>query len=126
MGVFFTHKGDFKNTEKWLKNLMGKNYYHLLDKYGQIGVNALRRATPIDSGLAADSWGYQIIYEDNLVKLIWTNTDIEGGCSVVVLIDRGHASKSGSWVPGKHFIDSAINPVIKQLDDAVRKEATRV
>lgn len=126
MGVYFTHKGDFSKTEKWFNSLLNRDYLNVLSTYGQMGVSALRRATPRDSGLAASSWGYQIEHNPLHTKLVFTNDDIEGGCSVVILIDRGHATKSGSWVPGYHFIDEALDPVIKKLNDAVWKEATKV
>lgn len=125
MGVVFTHKGDFTKTEEWLNKLRHKEYLNMLATFGDRGVNALRAATPIDSGLAANSWRYQIEESLGTTSLVWINDDIEGGCNVAVLIDRGHATKSGSWVPGRHFIDPAIDPIIKDLADTVWKEATR-
>ncbi len=115
MGVYFTHKGNFSKTEKYFKSLMQKDYLSILDTYGQRGVEALRAATPVDTGLARDSWAYHIETEKGVVKLIWTNDDIEGGCNIAILVDRGHATKSGSWVPGQHFIDEAISPIIAEL-----------
>lgn len=113
--IYFTQKGDFKNTEKYFNSLLDRKYLDILDKYGRLGVDALRAATPIDTGLAASSWDYTIMQEDGVTKLIWTNDDIEGGCNVAILVDRGHATKSGSWVPGLHFIDEAISPIIAQI-----------
>lgn len=124
MGVFFTHKGDLSKATKWLDSLQSKTYIGIINRYGQMGVDALRKATPVDTGLAANSWKYHIEYEGNSPKLVWENDDIEGGCSVVVLIDRGHATKSGGWVAGKHFIEPALEPIIKQLSDEVWKEVT--
>lgn len=115
MGVYFTQKGDFKKTEAYFNSLLNKDYLKILDIYGQKGVDALRAATPIDTGLAASSWGYRIEQDNGQTRLIWTNDDIEGGCNIVILIDRGHATKSGSWVPGLHFIDEAIAPIIAEL-----------
>lgn len=123
--VYFTQKGDFNKVQKWLNSLLNKDYLNVLSQYGQKGVNALRAATPVDSGLAASSWNYQISLERGYTTLAWTNDDIEGGCSVVILIDRGHATKSGSWVPGLHFIDTALDPIIKELEDAVWREVTK-
>ena len=114
-GIYFTHKGDFSKTEEYFKSLMRKDYLKILETYGQRGVDALMAATPVDSGLAASSWGYSIEQENGQTKLIWTNSDVEGGYNIVILIDRGHATKSGSWVPGLHFIDEAISPIIAEL-----------
>lgn len=115
MGVYFTQKGDFSKTDKYFESLLKKDYFKILDKYGQMGVDALRRATPVDTGLASSSWGYTIETDGDQTRLIWTNDDIEGGCNVVVLVDRGHATKAGGWVPGQHFIDPAISPIIAQI-----------
>lgn len=126
MGVSFTHKGNFNNTENWFKKLLKFDTMSILRKYGEMGVNALRAATPVDTGLAADSWKYTIESNGASTKIVWENSDIEGGCSVVVLVDRGHATKSGGWVPGQHFIDPAIEPIIKRLNDELWEEVTRV
>lgn len=113
--IYFTQKGDFSNTEKYFESLLHKDYLKILDVYGQKGVDALRAATPIDTGLAASSWNYHIEQEHGQTRLVWTNDDIEGGCNVAILVDRGHATKSGSWVPGLHFIDEAIAPIIAEI-----------
>lgn len=115
MGVYFTQKGNFEKTDAYFESLMNKDYLSILNKYGQLGVEALMAATPVDTGLAKSSWGYSIETGNGQVKLIWTNDDIEGGMNVVILVDRGHATKSGGWVPGMHFIDEAISPIIAQL-----------
>lgn len=122
MGVTFSHKGDFSNTIKFLNHLQKKSYRNVLEKYGRIGVEALRVATPVDTGLAASSWYFSI--EDNgyTSTLSWGNSDIEGGCNVAVLIDKGHATKNGTWVQGYNFIEPTLNPIIEQLKDAVWKE----
>ena len=115
MGVHFTQKGDFNNTERYFKSLLNRDYLSILNNYGQLGVEALRAATPVDTGLAASSWKYEIATENGQTKLIWANSDIEGGINVIYLIDRGHATKSGTWVTGQHFVDDAIAPIIAQL-----------
>ena len=115
MGVFFRQQGNFSKTEKYLQSLLQKNYLSIIDKYGKMGVEALRAATPVNTGLAASSWAYQVEQDPNGVILSWFNSDIEGGTKVVILLDRGHATKSGTWVPGYHFIENAINPVIDAL-----------
>lgn len=115
MGVTFSHKGSFSNTEKFLNFLLRKDWINLLDKYGRLGVEALRSSTPVDTGLASNSWNYVIERDDKYIRLVWTNDDIEGGLNVAVLIDRGHATKNGGWVPGYHFIDETLDPIINQL-----------
>lgn len=126
MGVYFTHKGNFNRVEKWLNSLLNLDYLNMLSTYGQRGVEALRAATPIETGLAASSWRYEIGHNGQCTTLTWINDDIEGGYSVVILVDRGHATKDGGWVPGQHFIEAALDPIIQELSDAVWKEVTTV
>lgn len=126
MGVQISTKGNFNKTENWFNRLLNRHYLNVLNKYGKMGVDALRRATPIDTGLASESWYYEVTEGTNGPTLTWGNSDIEGGLSVVILIDRGHATKSGSWVAGKHFIDPTLDPIIKRLEDEIWKEVTRV
>lgn len=113
--ITFSHRGDFSKTERFFNFLLRRDYLNILDKYGKMGVEALRAATPVDTGLLASSWNYVIERDDKITKLIWVNDDIEGGMNVAILIDRGHATKSGGWVPGLHFVDEAIDPIIDQL-----------
>lgn len=126
MGVSFTHKGDFNKVEQWLNRLLNMDYLNMLSMYGEMGVNALRAATPVDTGLASSSWHYEIKHDGKSTSLSWYNDDIEGGCSVVILVDKGHCTKSGSWVAGRHFIEPALQPVIDKLEEAVWKEVNRV
>ena len=123
--IYFTQKGDFNKVQKWLNSLLNQEYLNVISIYAQKGVEALRAATPTDSGLAASSWNYQITHDRSSTSVAWTNDDIEGGCSVVILVDRGHATKSGSWVPGLHFIDTALDPIIKEMEDALWREVTK-
>lgn len=119
MGITFSHKGDFNNLERFLNDILKKSYRNILEIYGQKGVAALRAATPVDSGLAASSWYYTIEDNGQSSSLIFSNSNIEDGCNIAILVDKGHVTKNGSWVPGYHFIDDAIYPVMKELEDEV-------
>ena len=59
--IRFSHKGDFSKVTRFLER--AKEVVHLgdLDKYGREGVAALASATPVDSGLTASSWYYEIV-----------------------------------------------------------------
>ena len=122
MGVTFHHKGDFSKTEKFLNMLLHKDWKNLLERYGREGVQALRSATPRDSGLAANSWDYIIEKNGDSYSLSWINTDIEGGYSVVVLIDKGHVTKNGGWFSGYNFIDETLDPIMHRLAKEVTFE----
>lgn len=48
--ISVTQKGNFKKTDRFLSGLIGLHYRKKLDRYGRLGVEALRDATPKDSG----------------------------------------------------------------------------
>lgn len=67
--IRFSHKGDFSKVTRFLER--AKEVVHLgdLDKYGREGVAALASATPVDSGLTASSWYYEIVNRNGSAKI---------------------------------------------------------
>ena len=87
--------GDFKKTNSFMEKLLELFDAGKLNEYGRMGVDALRANTPIDTGLLANSWSYTIERTKAGPKIVWMNDDIEGGYSVAILIQYGHAVKGG-------------------------------
>ena len=73
--IRITTKGDFNNTFRFLNKMSKFQINKILEKYGQMGVEALRSATPIDSGKTAESWGYEISVGKEGATIHWTNTN---------------------------------------------------
>lgn len=123
--ITVTQHGEFTKTQKFLERC--KNIVKLgnLDKYGRMGVEALRAATPVYTGLAASSWTYRISHDGDTTTLEWHNTDVENGFNVIIGVQYGHATKSGSWVQGVDFINPALAPVFEQIRQDVWKEVTK-
>lgn len=124
MGISFVHRGDFRKTEKLLKKSLGINYRDVLEKYAQQGVAALSSATPVNTGLAASSWGYEIIQNGSSISIIWTNSDIENGFPVAIMLQYGHATRGGGYVQGIDYINPALRPIFSKLAEAAWKEVT--
>lgn len=120
--ISISQKGDFKKIDTFLEKCLEVGKLGFLDKYGREGVNALRNASPRDSGRMAESWSYKIEREGNRVSIVWYNSDIEGGCNVALLIQMGHATKAGGWVEGIDFINPALEPIFAKILDKVLKE----
>lgn len=120
--IKFKTKGSFKHTENFIKNAREKSIINILNKYAYKGVLALSQATPVLTGLAASSWGYQISKDDRGYIISWTNDDIEGGPPVVLLLQYGHATTAGTWVEGHDFINPAIAPVMEEIAEKAWKE----
>lgn len=75
--IRFSHKGDFSKVTRFLER--AKEVVHLgdLDKYGREGVAALASATPVDSGLTASSWYYEIVNRNGSAKITFYNSNIQ-------------------------------------------------
>lgn len=116
-------KGDFKKTYKFLESATDLFGYSILDKYGQMGVEALREATPKDTGKTADSWSYQIVKWNDGAKIIWTNSNTtKTGIPIALLIQYGHGFKNGTYVQGVDFINPAMKPVFEKISNMVWEE----
>lgn len=115
--------GDFKKTHSFMECLLEIFDMGKLNKYGRMGVEALRANTPIETGRLANSWSYYIDRSERGPKIVWTNDDIEGGYSVAILIQYGHAVKGGGYMPGKDFINPALEPVFQQIEFDLKRGA---
>ena len=121
-------KGDFKKLPPYLEKIRDQRHMQILEKYAQIGVEALRNATPVDTGLTAASWEYKIQNEPSRgrASIEFHNTNINNYVNIAVILDTGHGTGTGGWVEGKHYIDPALQPIIDQLAQEVWEEVKRV
>lgn len=120
--ITFEHKGDFSNTKKFLNKLLSFTGMSILDKYGKEGVAALRAVTPKDTGKTAESWDYKIEIKNNKASIIFTNSNIQNGANIAILIYYGHATKNGGYVEGRDYINPAVEPIFEQLANDLWKE----
>lgn len=116
--------GDFSKTERFFKKAQKMDFHKILDKYARAGVNALASATPVDSGLTASSWDYEIVKEKNRISIYWTNSNINKGVPIAVILQYGHGTNGGGYVQGRDYINPAIQPIFDQIADAAWKEVT--
>lgn len=121
MAVSISTSGSFDKTEKFLRSAQKMSIDHVVSAQAQKGVSALARATPRDSGLAANSWGYEIKKTATTITIGWTNSDQENGYPVAVMIQYGHGTGTGGYVQGIDYINPAMRPVFDQIADAVWK-----
>lgn len=124
--ISFRQKGDFSRTEKLLRKSLGKDYRKILEHYAQEGVDHLSGATPIESGETAASWSYKIVQNGSTLSIIWTNSHINKGVNIAVILQYGHATRNGGYVRGRDYINPALRPVFDKLAEAAWKEVTSV
>lgn len=123
MGISFRHRGNFKRTEKFLKEARAGSQYKKLTRFGEEGVHALASATPVRSGLTADSWRYEIEQDSNGVRISWYNdNDQNGWFNVAIGLQYGHGTGTGGWVEGIDYINPAIKPVFEKMAEDVWQE----
>lgn len=113
--IRITTKGDFNNTFRFLNKMNKFQINKILEKYGQMGVEALRSATPIDSGKTAESWGYEISVGKEGATIHWTNTNQNKGVYIAVILQYGHGTGTGGYVQGIDYINPAIRPVFDKI-----------
>lgn len=122
--VSFSSEGSFDKTERFLKAMQKLEIDKILDAAGQKGVAALSRATPTDSGLASHSWGYEVKKSGGGVTIGWTNSDVENGFPVALMIQYGHGTGTGGYIQGRDYINPAMRPIFDQIADTVWKAVT--
>ncbi len=88
--IRITSAGSFRKTLSFLHRLGRGDIYKNIDRYGRVGVNALSRVTPVDSGTTAASWSYNIERSSSGFTLSWTNSNINKGSRIALLIQYGH------------------------------------
>jgi hypothetical protein len=118
--------GDFKSTDGFLQGLLKFNLAANLEKYAQMGVDALSSATPIDSGVSAASWDYEVRSSKGSATIIWTNSNVVGGTPLVIMLQYGHGTGTGGYVQGRDFINPAMKPVFDSIADKVWKQVTNL
>lgn len=93
-------KGNFNKTYRFLKKAREWRDRKLLDMYGQLGVNALKSATPKATGKTASSWFYTITEEENSTTITWNNSNVNKGVNIAIVLQYGHGTGTGGYVRG--------------------------
>lgn len=124
--IKITQRGSFKHTERYLARLKIEDVVRVLNKYGDIGVQALSSATPRDSGVSADSWYYTIDQRKGYYSIRWHNRNVKDGIPIVVLLQYGHGTRNGGYIQGEDFIMPAIRPIFERISNEAWKEVTRI
>ena len=123
--ISFRQKGDFRKLTTFLERAKEAVYVGDLDKYGREGVEALSSATPVDSGLTANSWYYTIEQKNGSVSISFHNSNIQNGVPIAIILQYGHATGNGGWVEGRDYINPAIQPIFDSIAEKVWKEVAK-
>ena len=122
--ISFSSSGSFDKTERFLRAMQKFDVTAIVKAAAQRGASALAKATPKDSGLASSSWGYVIEQKRGSVMIGWTNSDVENGFPVALMIQYGHGTGTGGYIQGKDYINPAMRPIFDEIAETVWKAVT--
>ena len=120
--VRFKHRGNFNRVERFLNRVSDREYLNVLDHYGQMGVEALSKATPVDTGLTASSWTYEFERTSTHTTISWLNTNTNQGVNIAVILQYGHGTGTGGYVQGRDYINPAMRPIFDKIADQAWRE----
>jgi hypothetical protein len=122
-----TNSGSFSKSLAFLDRMKKRTQFAVLHKYGPIGVAALAQATPVDEAQTANSWYYEIVDKPGYFAIHWLNSNVEdpGRIPVAILIQYGHATRTGGIVQGVDYINPALRPIFDQMAADMWREVTR-
>ena len=124
--ISIKQKGDFSKTIKYLGSAKKAVQLKDLDKYGREGVAALASATPVDSGLTANSWRYEITRSNGSVAISFLNSNIQNGVPITIILQYGHGTRNGGWIEGRDYINPAIRPIFDKITNNAWREVTKL
>ena len=122
--IHVRQKGDFAKLTRYLVKVNDAARLVDLDRYGREGVAALASATPVDTGLTANSWYYKIERNKGSAIIHFCNSNIQNGVPIAIILQYGHGTGTGGWVEGRDYINPAIQPVFDKLANDAWKEVT--
>ena len=122
--IVIRHKGDYSKVTKYLEKAKKGVNIKNLDKYAKAGVQALASATPVDTGLTANSWYYEIEQKSGMVRISFCNSNIQNGVPIAIILQYGHATRNGGWVEGRDYINPAIQPIFDEITKNAWKEVS--
>lgn len=130
MGVInVKHSGSFSHLERFLRRNEHMDIDTYLHKFAQKGVEALSEATPVDTGLTAASWRYEIEKnpQKKTIKITWFNDNVvDEWFNVALMLQYGHATGNGYWVEGVDYINPAMRSIFDKLAEEVWEEVNSV
>lgn len=118
-------RGNFSKTFNFLERAKSIFKTSVFDKYGKEGVEALRSATPMKSGLTANSWYYEVKKDKKGFSIEWKNSNVNKNVVIAVILQYGHGTGTGGYVKGVDYINPAMKPVFQKIADDLWEEVVK-
>lgn len=116
MKVTITSSGDLYKTKAWLLRAQAKGKSTAtLNSIGESLVSSLRSVTPKKTGATASGWGYKVRRTSSGMEMyVYNNAHPETSANVALLLEYGHGTGTGGYVPPRHYIAGAVNGILNQ------------
>lgn len=127
MSVSVKVLSDYNQSFEWLRRISGPSKFKILEKYGAVGVAALKQATPKDTGETANAWYYEIVNRPGYFAIHWHNSHLEdpGAIPIAAILQYGHGTRQGGYVEGRDYINPALKTTFDQIIADMWREVTR-
>lgn len=123
-GIRVEVNGDFSGLDRFITNIKEQRYLKVLDRIGRRGVDALSNATPVDSGATAAAWGYEVHRSKQRSEIVFTNSNVNDGVNIAIILQYGHGTGTGGYVAGRDYINPALAKTFDQLADEAWRAVT--
>ena len=122
MKARISQTGNFNHLFDFLKTMKREEYLKILNRYGQRGVDLLSSSTPVDKGTTAGSWSYEIEKSRGKTRLVFSNSHINKGVNIAIILQYGHGTRNGGWVEGRDYINPAMDKAFHDMVEDLWKE----
>jgi len=126
MNIRFESKGNFEKVTAWLEKASRVDASNALKAIAIEGERALAANTPKDTGETASGWTSEITGRGATAEIVWKNrAHPELNVNLAKLIDQGHGTGTGGYVPPRPFIKRSMDKVWKNAGDTIVKELNK-
>lgn len=103
------------DSRAYLQNLKKSFIYDNLKKIAEESLDDFKKASPTSE--IASNWGYYIEKNNNNFILIFENSTIINGENIAIIIDAGHGTVSGKWVPGTNYLKEPVKKTYERINN---------
>lgn len=105
------------DTEQWMDRMMKINPSKKLNNVGSQMAHAASNATPKESGETASGWKHEVQKTSNgWVLYLINDAHPEVPGNLAMMLDRGHGTRNGGYVAGRHYIKPSVHAGILQFE----------
>ena len=123
MKVSFDMKGDFDGALSWLKRVSESKPTMVANSIGREGERSLASHTPKDTGKTAAGWKSEVTTKGHVTEIAWVNNaHPEASVNIAKLIEVGHGTGTGGYVPPHPYIKQAMDPIFSNAGDKIARE----